>query len=544
MENPFSTNAFYLLGLPVTASQSDIKRKARLLSAQIGIGEDKLDSDFQHLKPIRNEDTIREAQQRLSNPIKRIQESFFWFSQEDEEELEKLIRDGYLEDAQIYLSKKASVQGKWNAKRDSAIFLTQLLYSKRSFKKYLTESLETWKEVLASESAWKYFQLAYKNTDDLDTDESAFEGLNKWAANEISEIYSGLSEKWDDKDFSHEYTRVFGKASSVAQKNVLAPNARRINEASDRLNGIKWADKNPSKENINQIKVSIAEIQDALNEIAENGLYEDDQSLALRDKASDAIRSVAVDLNNKFNDYERSAKILLIAEEISGTESTKTRNKGERGTIEDNLSAQKFRVPVMELQNKGKFRQAVELVEQQLEKYGSDPAVKKTLEQQLRNAKKRYVVEQRSASMAKFNSKDFSAASGIFSNLRIYIMNNLDDLEVEEKMVTGILEPIDAETKLVDKNNITKIGNDRDELVKVLFERMGETDSAYVLMCAIDCAFYHPICEYLRMASSKNATISVLYRIGGWTLLLYGIGLIFLIPAFIWNLFEVKYVRE
>ena len=546
MNNLFSTNAYYLLGLPVTSDQVEIKKKARLIEAKLGIDEKELESDFFLVKPERNENSLREATQRLSNPIKKIRELYFWFSEENQDKLAKLLasEDHPIEDTIEYLSKQSEIKGQWNTKRDFALFLTQLLFYKKAEKKYLAKSLEIWKELISSEPAWKYFNLYYKNIDDLNTDESAFVQLREWADQVVSDFYSNLSEKWDDHEYTRQYTKTFGKIGSLAQKNVLGPQTKEINSAIEKLTSIDWNEKAPSSTNLKAIKEGVGSIQEALNTLIDADLYEESAVVGLRDKAADSIRDVAIALNNKYDDYERSGTLLAISEEISGTKSTKMRNKSERETITENKAAQKYLVRILELHNKGKFLEAVNYLEEELKAIKNDPKTKKFLEEQLTGSIARYITETRTLAMEKINKSSHSSAATMFGNLRDYILKNIDRFDLNQATIDDVVGSIDDRTKIINKTKFESLITERDDVVKTLFEKLGETNSAVVFMCLIDCAYHEPIAHFLQKISSKNQSLTVLFRIGWWTVLIYGIGLLFLIPAYIWNGQDVTYVRE
>lgn len=544
MENIFSTNAYYLLGLPVSADQSEIKKKARLISAQLGIGDTELDGDFPTIEADRSEDSLKDAVQRLSSPVKKIQEAYFWFSDEDLEELSKSIRNNDLDEAYDYFAKHTEQKSKWNTKRGFALFLTQLLYAKKANKKHLKKSLDLWKELIATESAWKYFDLYYKNIDDINTNESAFSALRVWVDQTISDIYSQLTEKWDDPEYTQLYTKTFGKIGANTQKNILAPRTKEINEAVKDLNSIKWHEDSPSKENLSEVKKSMGVIQEALNALMEAELYDESEVIVLRDKASDAIRGIAIDMTNKYSDYERSAQILAIAEEISGTQSTKSRNQNDKSTVEENRIAQKFQIPVLELINKGKFLDAVDYVKHQITLNKGNSKELKVLEMQLTVVMGRYISETRSEAMEKINKSDFGGAVTIFENLRKYIAENIDQFNLNKDKVEEIVTDIDERTGMVNKAVLDALSTERDDVVKKLFEKLGDTTEAGVFMCMLDCAYYVPLTKFLKINASKNQTLSILFNIGWWTVLINGIGLLFLIPAYIWQRMEVKYVRQ
>jgi len=542
MENPFSSNSYYILGLSVSADQSEIKKRSRLISAQLGIGEENLNDDLNILNVNRTEDSLKNAVQRLSSPNKKVQDVFFWFSDGNLEELRSVINNQPLEDVYSHIS-ELSGKGKWNEKRDLAIYLTLLLLHKKTNKKYLEESLLLWRDLITSDLAWKYFNLYFKNIDDLNTSDSTLIGLRKFAEDTISDIYSNLSEKWGDHEYSKLYTKIFGKIGTHTQKNVLNPSSKQINDAIDDLFSIRWHDESPSKENLSIIKSGISKVQDSLNALIEADLYEESEVVVLRDKASEAIRSIAIDLTNKYNDYERSAQILAIAEEISGTQSTKNKNQNDKGTVEENRIAQKLQVPVLELLNEEKYVEAVNFVHHQIKINRGNKKILVFLEMQLTAVISRYISEERAAAMDKVTKGD-NVGITMFEELRTYISDNLDRFELNLEKVEEIIDDIDIRTAIVTKAKFDELAQERDDFVKSLFEKMGDGSSTSVLVCLIDCAYYVPLGKFLKISRSKNHTLNILFNIGWWTLLINGFGLLFLIPAFIWQKMEVKYVRE
>ena len=417
MEAAFTENAYQILGLPVSAEQSEIKKRARLLIAQIAIGENKLPTDLSICGLDRTEDLVKNAVQRLSTPQGKTREVYFWFSDEGVDYLPKSGTVSDIEKAVQHLSMRSAQKGKWNAKRDHAVFLMRLLFFKKSKKKYLLESLGLWKDLIHADSAWKYFGLYFKNIDDVQLGDSVMVNLRQWVDTTVSDLYSELSEKWNDAEYALAYTKVFGKISRHAHKNILTPRANEIEKATQDLGSIVWHDGALSKKNVDEVKKCVAIIQNALNKLMDSDLYEEPDVIAIRDKASDAIRSVAIDLTNQYDDFERSALLLSIAEEISGTHSTKTRTQSEKKTVEDNRATQKFLVPVLDLINKGKFLKAVEYIEHQMAVNEDDPRALKILKSQLTPVMGRYITETRSSAMEKLEKKDFQGATQALKDL-------------------------------------------------------------------------------------------------------------------------------
>ena len=108
MEAAFTENAYQILGLPVSAEQSEIKKRARLLIAQIAIGENKLPTDLSICGLDRTEDLVKNAVQRLSTPQGKTREVYFWFSDEGVDYLPKSGTVSDIEKAVQHLSMRSA----------------------------------------------------------------------------------------------------------------------------------------------------------------------------------------------------------------------------------------------------------------------------------------------------------------------------------------------------------------------------------------------------------------------------------------------------
>jgi hypothetical protein len=98
MNELFSGNGFNVLGLSTSASQKEINRRAKELVNLLKIDEvPEYTDDIQLIQPIRTENSVKSALQKLTSPTKRINEYFFWFDKSnasDESAFDKLSDKG------------------------------------------------------------------------------------------------------------------------------------------------------------------------------------------------------------------------------------------------------------------------------------------------------------------------------------------------------------------------------------------------------------------------------------------------------------------
>lgn len=543
MEFSFSTNSYYLLGLPVSAGQSDIKRKSRLITAKLGIGESSLESDFSFLKAKRTESTIKDATQRLSSPLKKIQDVYFWFADEEDAELIKIINTQSIEEVYTSFRKRAESVGKWNDKRNFAILLIQLLQFKKEYKLYLEESLELWKSLINSESSWRFFELYYKNIDDLSTDESVFSDLRIYVDKVISDIYSDLSQKWDDKEYTQRYTKLFNKMGAVTEKKVYEPCAFEIKESCTALDSIEWAKDEPSENNLKIVKEALANIQKTFNILIENDIYDGSKAITLRDKAAESIRSVGIKFHNDYSDYERSGGLIEIADKLAGTTALRSQIGEDKSISQTTKTSDEVMLPILELAQKEEWDQAFSLIDKSIKKYSENKKVFNSLKQSKRVIVTRYVINKHTAAMAKLDSRNYSGCQEDLMTLQRFILKELDIFNIKREGIESIAKTIEENTVRINKAQINVLDNYRKKIITDTQNTFGKSDETTVVIFLVDTYLYIPLCEYFRKLHNHSQTANLLINIGFWTLLIYGIGLIPLLIGYYIKRKEVEYVR-
>jgi hypothetical protein len=152
MSRLFSHNAYSVLGLDTTASQKEISRRSKEIQHKLWADElPEYETDIDTInKIVRNESSVNDAIQRLSSPVKRIPEYFFWFEIEndaDENNL-SLLRDNQYDEALDDWIERA--EKSLTAKRNLAI-ASSLLLNHTGYKKYLKLSVDAWKDVINSD---------------------------------------------------------------------------------------------------------------------------------------------------------------------------------------------------------------------------------------------------------------------------------------------------------------------------------------------------------------------------------------------------------
>jgi hypothetical protein len=196
---------------------------------------------------------------------------------------------------------------------------TLLLY-KEDKKEFLESSLFYWKEVMRSEQLWLLFFDLYKSHDESRASDEIISEFRINAINHLSDIYAELHDIHKKPKYIKEFQKAFSIKSAKVEENLLEPIYHSLNNCSEKLYSIDINDKNNefSSQEV-EVHAIINTIKEELKKIKKLGLYDDSQSKILRDNVSEAIRSTAIDINNKLSEREKSLLLLNLALELSGT---------------------------------------------------------------------------------------------------------------------------------------------------------------------------------------------------------------------------------
>ncbi len=343
MSQTLINNAYHILGLDTSSTQKDVSRRAKEIINRLKIDDTPLyDTDIEVSGDLRSEALVKDAAEKLQLPKKKIKEYFLWFQVSDEVD----------EDAVNHLKKNEEVQAIETWKKASepntakALFYKKnlallycLLLAKTADKQYLHDSLKAWSEIINSEKFWAAFSKVYKLHDEQTSSQEIIDGFKDQVVGYLSDIYTELNQIHKDDSFLNEFQQVFSSKGGKIEKNVLNPIYQTINGAVEALEKMKISEDGVfDKDESELVKKSVGIIQSELNRLIDLGLYEDSQSKLMRDRASNALRTIVLDLHNNLNEYTRSKKLLEVAVQICGTDSLKNKLQSELEQIDKNIA--------------------------------------------------------------------------------------------------------------------------------------------------------------------------------------------------------------
>ena len=213
----------------------------------------------------------------------------------------------------------------------------------------IKESLAAWKSILDSRKFWAAFLETYQQ----DGDTLSAEAIAEFQSNVtslLSDIYAEAQQKHGSTEHVYQFLQVFDAKGQKIEKEILNPIYQSIQAALENLEQIKVVEGDLFDGALgSQIKASSAIIQSELNKLIEAGLYDDSSTKILRDRASNALRSVVLDVHNVLKELEASAKLLAFALQIAGTDSLKALLTAELEQIKSNIASDQKNTVAIEI---------------------------------------------------------------------------------------------------------------------------------------------------------------------------------------------------
>ncbi len=508
MSNLFQDNAYHVLGLDTSASQKDINKRSKEIINLLRIEEEpNYDTDLNLIGVVRKENSVKEAVQKLSSPTKRIKEYFFWFDIENDndEKAVKLLKEQKIDEAISIWEVPANSEsaGGFVAKKNLAV-LASLLLLKTGQKKYLTQSIGYWKDILLSEKFWPHFEKLYALNDEIGTSKAALDDFTKQATDYLSDFYTDVSEVHKDRGIYSLFSQVFAVKGQRMQENVLSPIYEAIHEASESLKNLNISDDNIiSDDEVKTVRQLLRKLQDNFGKLKELGLYNDSQSKAMRDKAAEAIRTVALDIYNNLYESAKPAALLEAASKIAGTVGTKQKLERDVVTIKKNIANEKIIIPINDLLEAEKYNEALDKIEALMPKHKADGELTQFFRTRVAWCVTGIATKDFKECMSQFNSKRFAEAESNFLGLREFILSYIGYFDIDKDSIDGVLARIEALTAK-GSINLDNIQAYRNKIIDEAPESFKEQYEEMILIVLVDSSIYGNLAAQLPAIRRRN----------------------------------------
>lgn len=525
MSQLFSRNAYSVLGLDTSVSQKEISKRSKEIVKLLKIDEiPEYDTDLKSINNIvRDEAAVNDAAQRLSSPIKRIQEYFFWFEVEndqDEKNLE-LLRDDQYNEALDNWQQRA--EKSLTAKRNLAI-ASSILLNHTGYKKHLKLSVEAWDDVVNSDKFWSHFEKVYALNDEVGTSKSAIDGFRGKVLDYLSDFYTDVSRRKKDNSIYAAFGSTFGTKGKKVQDEVLTPIFEQINSASEQLRQLNASQDNRlSSQESMTIKRLVRKIQDLFQEIKDLGLYDDSHSKVMRDKAAEAINIVAVDLFNNLDEDAKSAALIKIAKSFAAGPAVISRINKNVEYIKQVTSHGKIIDPINALIDEEQYQKALELINQEKSKHKNDKTLQVYFAKRTQWCVTGLAMHDFKEAKRLFEAKDFIEAESWFNSTYDFIYSYIEDFDINKEALDDVLATLRNKLLGLNANTLSDVDSYREQVIaNSNFDKETNLELPIITML-LDSAIYQRMAQLIPELKKKGVKRApILFTLNGCGTKIYG----------------------
>lgn len=524
MSRLFSHNAYSVLGLDTSASQKEISRRSKEIQHKLWADENpEYETDIDTLnKIVRDESSVNDAVQRLSSPVKRISEYFFWFEIENEadEKNLSLLRDNQYDEALENWKERA--EKSLTAKRNLAI-ASSLLLNNTGYKKYLKLSVDAWKDVVNSDRFWQHFEKVYALNDEVGTSKAALDNFRSSVTNYLSDFYTDVSQTKKDNSIYAAFGANFGARGQKVQDEVLAPIFERIDDAAKQLHGLNVSEDGIiSSQEVMTIKRLAERIRDSFQEVKDLGLFDDSRSKVMRDKAAEAINIVAVDLFNNLNETTKSSALAKLAKTFASGPAVISQINKNIETMRQVAGQGRIIQPINDLIEKEKYSKALELINEEQEKHKKDATLQEYFRKRIQWCVTALANKDFTEAKRLFEAEDFANAASWFSSVYDFIYSYVDNFDIEKGSLEGVLESLRAKLINVSAGNLKDIDDYRQKVIENSDAGIKDEEKFElpILIMLLDSAIYQRLSELIPVIKKQNQTQRIKKVV--WNIIIWG----------------------
>ena len=329
MKNTLFNNAYGILGLLPNSSQKNIAKRLKDCEKLLQIGNiPSFEFDFKIFKNLRNEKSIKLANENLSNISKNIIHSFFSIYANSESQF-KILRKCKAEFTFDLGEFGESLKDKFEnqsldfiSRKNLAIIGLLRLFRPIPFKEEGEDMARfcanVFFNILKSSNDIKMFEELFKNDNDANFKDELFDDLKDKLENELSVIFYELSNKQKNDKIFYIFVRKFGTKN--LNENIGKESYEKIQKVIKALEDLKISSNSGFGDNKKKIfEDSMVILKMAFDKLYDLGLYESSKSLQIRDLVAKKMRRLMLDLHNKAQKTKDALIVNKIAIEIAGT---------------------------------------------------------------------------------------------------------------------------------------------------------------------------------------------------------------------------------
>ncbi len=367
MPNLIFENSHRILGLPISASATDLVKRSKEIIHSLAINRFvTFDKDFLIPEQLRTKESVKIAVQNLQVPATQLNQAFFWFNiltESDEKAYAFLCREDF-ENAILTWEKasNSSSGAAYNSRKNLSIMLCLLLELDNNLE-YLLKSIFNWHKVVNSERFWDAFQKFSNLKFGIHT-ANMIPSFRENIISHLADNYMRLYQIYRDPFYISKFNETFSIGNSRAVAVILDPISKNIHSSIENLELMGISDDGVYDENEkDKVLEIINELKDSMHKLKDLNLYDDSRVKIMRDRIAAAIRSIVLDLHNNLAETSHAISLLKFANTIVGTAGEKLKISNEIKLLMKIRANNNLLSPVSELMNSEKWENALASLE-------------------------------------------------------------------------------------------------------------------------------------------------------------------------------------
>lgn len=523
MSKLFSGNAYSILGLDTSASQKDITKQSKDILHNLFMDESpEYETDIPSVNDsLRSEASVNDAVRRLSSPLKRIHEYFFWFEIEgdiDEKNLD-LLRDGQYDEA--LNNWKTRSEKSYTAKRNVAI-ASSLLLNKTGYKKHLKLSLDAWKEVVESDKFWSHFEKVYALNDEIGTSSAAINEFRGKVTDYLSDFYTDVSRAKKDNSIFAAFGAAFGVKGQKVRDEVLAPIFDQINSSAEQLRALDAsADGKLSPQESMTIKRLTKKIQDLFQEVKDLGLYDDSQTKVMRDKVATAINVVAVDLFNNLDEDDKAIVLIKLARSFAIGPAVISKINKDLEYVREVTSQAKVITPINDLIEKKEYDEALILLDKAQTANKGDKTLQKYFTMRIQWCVTAVADRDFEEAQRLFKAERYEAAEAKFREVYEFIYSYVMDFDIDVDALDRVLNTLWRKLENLDSNSVNEAERYRTQVIENSNYDKEASFERPIMSLLMNSAIYQRMSQQIPEIKRQNKANGVKKAV--WNLIIWGV---------------------
>jgi hypothetical protein len=314
----FFKNSYYILDLDSNSNDKEVLKKTKNLLLKIKAEIDIEEEITQKLKLdiIRNEENINEASKHLSFPKKKLEEYFFWFEVEDEEDKRfiKLLSQEDFSSAIKFIEKnlnKDTLKSYKYEKNQCLAFL--YILSKEYDEDFLIESFSKWEKLINNNKFWAHFFENFKNKEEGLVNKEILLEFKEEIESYILEEYEYLSKTHHKEKILEKLIKNFDFKNKEIKLKFIETYISKINSTLSKLESMEFENNKLSEVRKQKITDYLEVFKDTFKYFETLEINELPEIQVLSDEIAQTLEKVSIKINNTTKDYETSYKLIKIA---------------------------------------------------------------------------------------------------------------------------------------------------------------------------------------------------------------------------------------